>query len=179
MERVTLEDRRIIARQIGRRPRGLLGVPVRCSHGYPQVVEVRPVVDGRPFPTLYWLTCPFLNREVARWEAAGWIGRLEGRLKTDEPLMRELVRAHEEYREERAALAGDGGSCREETVSDIQREGAMTRGIGGIADWRRLKCLHLHVAHALAGENPIGRIVLDALPAMECSSKNGDCSALE
>ena len=50
------------------------------------------------------------------------------------------------------------------------------RGIGGISDRRYVKCLHLHVAHALAGENPVGRLVLEGLEVREC--ENGICSAL-
>ena len=80
MELISLSDWDVIAEQIGRRPRGLAGVPVRCSYGFPQVIRVRPLVDGKPFPTLFWLTCPYLVREVDRLEADGWIGRLERRM---------------------------------------------------------------------------------------------------
>ena len=62
-------------------------------------------------------------------------------------------------REERERLAASG----------ILRS-LTERGIGGIADFTRLKCLHLHVAHALARENPIGDLVLRALAARTCGS---------
>jgi len=68
--------------------------------------------------------------------------------------------------EEKARLEADG------TMVGLSR-----RGIGGISDWDRLKCLHLHVAHEVADENAIGGIVLGMLPACECSPKQVICSA--
>ena len=68
--------------------------------------------------------------------------------------------------DEKASLAAEGTSV-----------GLEGRGVGGIADWDRLKCLHLHAAHALADVNPIGSIVLRALPSVECSSQQVICSA--
>ncbi len=53
----------------------------------------------------------------------------------------------------------------------------LDKGIGGIADLNRIKCLHLHVAHALARENPIGEIVL-ALSDRAYSQNKTICSAL-
>ena len=176
MESISLSDRSVIAAQIGRRPRGLIGVPVRCSYGYPQVIRVRPLVDGEPFPTLFWLACPHLVREVDRLEADGWIGRLERRMAEDEGLRAGVVRAHERYIENRSALLSDG----ERRAIEVggMTSGLLDRGIGGIADRRRLKCLHLHVAHGLADENPIGRIVCGMLPAAECPPEKVICSTL-
>ncbi|MGZ6792957.1 MAG: DUF501 domain-containing protein, partial [Mycobacteriales bacterium] len=52
-------DREIVARQLGRPPRALVGVAHRCPCGQPDVVETSPrLEDGTPFPTLYYLTCP-------------------------------------------------------------------------------------------------------------------------
>jgi len=176
VESISLSDRAVIETQIGRRPRGLTGIPVRCSHGYPQVVLVRPFVDGKPFPTLFWLTCPYLATQVDRLEADGWIGRLERRMAEDEALARRMERAHERYIERRFALLSDGE--RRTIESRGQTSSLLEKGIGGIADRRRLKCLHLHVAHDLADENPIGAIVFGMLSTFECSSEEVICSAL-
>jgi len=176
MESIPLSDRDVIAAQLGRPPRGVVGIPVRCSYGYPQVIRVRPLIDGAPFPTLFWLTCPYLAKEVDRLEADGWVGRLERRMAEDGALQAGMERAHERYIEERLALLGDDDrgaiESRERTASLLEK------GIGGIADRRRLKCLHLHIAHALADENPIGEIVRGMLPAIECDPKQVICSAL-
>jgi hypothetical protein len=176
MESIPLIDRNAVAAQIGRRPRGLLGVPVRCSYGYPQVIRVRPLIEGEPFPTLFWLTCPYLVKEVDRLEAVGWIGRLEKRLAEDEALRAGMERAHRRYVEARSALLSEGE--RRTIESRGLASGLLEKGIGGIADRRRLKCLHLHVAHALADENPVGAIVLGKLSAIECGPEEVICSAL-
>jgi len=54
----------------------------------------------------------------------------------------------------------------------------VNKGIGGITDLNRIKGLHLHVAHAIARENPIGEIILKALPNRACSQNKTICSAL-
>jgi len=176
MESVSLSDRTVIAAQIGRQPRGVSGVPVRCSYGYPQVIRVRPLVEGKPFPTLFWLTCPYLAKEIDRLEADGWIGRLERRMVEDDRLQECVERAHERYIELRSALLT--GEDRRSIEDGGLESGLLGKGIGGIADRHRLKCLHLHVAHALAEENPVGAIVLRLLPGVECESEQGICSAL-
>jgi len=53
-----------------------------------------------------------------------------------------------------------------------------TRGIGGIAERCRLKCLHLHVAHELADANPIGRTICAMIPSLECPPDGVLCTAL-
>ncbi len=176
MESISLSDRNVIAAQIGRRPRGLVGVSLRCPYGYPQVIRVRPLVDGKPFPTLFWLTCPHLVREVDRLEADGWISRLERRMAEDEELRAGMARAHERYIENRSALLSDGE--RRSIEAGGMTASLLDRGIGGIAERTRLKCLHLHIAHALADENPIGRIVCGMLPADECRPEQVICSSL-
>jgi hypothetical protein len=176
MERVTLAEAELIARQIGRAPRGEYTIVQRCPHGFPRVLRVPPLVDGAPFPTLYWLSCPFLCRAVSDLEAAGWVSRLEKRA-TEEPDLRvALERAHEAYIAERRRFLSA------EAEDALAARGRLRlldeRGIGGIADRARLKCLHLHVAHALVGENPIGAAVLDMLVQTACAEEKAICSSL-
>jgi len=175
VEPEALNDRKVVAAQIGRSPRGQFTVPVRCGYGYPQVIRVHPVVQGKPFPTLYWLTCPFLSKEIDHLEAAGWVKRLEARVIEDGELASAMQAAHRRYCLQRdQSLSSDEKAALEANGTMI---GLTGRGIGGISDWDRLKCLHLHVAHGLVDENPIGRIVLNMLPAHECAPKQVICSA--
>jgi hypothetical protein len=52
-----MEDEAVVARQLGRHPRALRRVVVRCPYGRPAVTEQWPRdVDGAPFPTTYYLT---------------------------------------------------------------------------------------------------------------------------
>ena len=165
MEPLSLEDERIIAEQLGRTPRGLLAVERRCPYGYPQVVRVYPLVEGNPFPTLFWLTCPFLTKQIDRLEAQGWIKQLEELLEED-ALAAHFQKAHLSYINERTRLL----SAKDRAF--LQRSGTLRnlieKGIGGTADFGRVKCLHLHVAHALARTNPIGDRVLEALSEHAC-----------
>jgi hypothetical protein len=176
MECVSLSDERTIALQIGRRPRGLSGVARRCSYGYPQVARVHPIVEGRPFPTLYWLTCPYLAGQIDRLEADGWVGRLEERLSQDCDLSARYEAAWEAYVEDRLALLSEAD------LQYLRGRGMLAslteRGIGGIAKPRRVKCLHLQTAHALASTNPMGSVVLGMLERRECCATEVICSTL-
>ena len=175
MDRVTVADRETIAWQIGRAPRGVRGVAKRCSYGFPQVIQVMPVIADAPFPTLFWLTCPHLLREVSQLEAAGWVGRLEDRLAEDESLRQSMSNAHDRYVALREDLLTQ--EAKEKLIAQRRYGALKERGIGGLSDRSRLKCLHLHVAHELGESNPVGAIVLQTLRSPECSEENGICSA--
>jgi uncharacterized protein len=138
-----MDDRALVERQLGRSPRAFRRVVVRCPGGSPAVTEQWPYDDGGdPFPTMYYLTCPQMVAAVARLEAAGGVERWSEEVERVPELAADLERATEEQRRLRGELAGgkvgrDGGSC-------------LALGIGGSANPRRLKCLHAHVAYALA-----------------------------
>ena len=176
MEPVALEDKRIIAAQLGREARGLLKVERRCPYGYPQVILVYPLIEEKPFPTTFWLTCPFLAEEIDHLEEEGWIKKMETILREDTRLNARLQRAHRAYIEERIHLLSV--EDRRFLADSGMSVSLLEKGIGGIADFNRVKCLHLHVAHALARENPIGEIVLALLSERACSQNKTICSAL-
>jgi len=177
MESIALADERVIERQIGRPPRGVVGIPRRCSYGFPQVVTVYPLIDETPFPTIYWLTCPYLSLAIDRLEAGGWISRLEDRMVGDEGLRAAMDAAHGRYVAERISMLSVADRSTVERLGFMQS--LTRRGIGGIADRKRLKCLHLHVAHELADANPIGRLVLGLLERHDCRPEEVICSAPE
>ncbi|CAL9637751.1 hypothetical protein SUDANB95_06231 [Actinosynnema sp. ALI-1.44] len=158
---VSDEDKAIVAEQLGRTPRGMRAVAARCPSGHPAVVQTSPrLPDGTPFPTLYYLTCPRLNSLVSRLESAGVMKEMTDRLATDEQLAQRYQRAHELYLAERDAIEPLG----------------TTVTAGGMPG--RVKCLHVHVAHALAagpGVNPFGdealALLADEWPGGNCASK--------
>lgn len=138
-----MDDRAIVERQLGREPRAFLRVAVRCPFGAPAVTVQAPYDSaGDPFPTTFYLTCRQLVAAVARIEAAGGIERWSTLAARDERLSRSLERATEDQRAVRRELA-NGKVGREEGES-------LDLGIGGTANPARLKCLHAHVAFALA-----------------------------
>jgi hypothetical protein len=138
-----MDDRAIVERQLGRPPRAFRRVVARCPFGWPAVTEQSPYDDrGEPFPTTYYLTCPWLVAAVARVEAAGGVERWTREVAGDGDLAASLVRATEEQRELRAELAGDRRGT--------DRGASLALGIGGSGTPERLKCLHAQVAFALA-----------------------------
>jgi uncharacterized protein len=138
-----VNDVEAVARQLGRSPRALRRVVARCPFELPAVTEQEPYDDhGRPFPTTYYLTCPHVVASVARLEAAGGVERWSEAVQADEALRASLARATEEQRAVRRELAA-GSTGRDDGAS-------LELGIGGTAAPERLKCLHAHVAFALA-----------------------------
>ena len=83
------EDLSMLEAQLGRRPSGVLKVEAYCPAGHPQVIRYYPLSlseEGKvlsPFPTLYWLTCRSLIRQVSEFESYGWIGKIEERIGAD------------------------------------------------------------------------------------------------
>ena len=138
-----MEDRELVERQIGRRPRAFRRVVARCPFGMPAVTEQEPYdTNGAPFPTTYYLTCRHVIAAVSRLEAAGGVERWSAAVAADPELSADLARATAQQRQIRRSLAGpaegaDGGK-------------SLDTGIGGSRNPAQLKCLHAHVAYALA-----------------------------
>jgi hypothetical protein len=98
--------------------------------------------EGEPFPTTYYLTCPHLVVAVSRVEAAGGVERWTEMAERDPVLAESLRRATEDQRAVRRRLAGSAVGPDQGASLDL--------GIGGARRPERLKCLHAHVAFALA-----------------------------
>jgi uncharacterized protein len=138
-----MDDRAVVERQLGRPPRAFRRVVIRCPWRRPAVTEQAPYDDrGEPFPTTYYLTCPHLVAAVSRLEAAGGVERWSAAVQNDPELRRSLGEATAEQRALRAELAA-GRTGRD-------RGASLELGIGGSRRPERLKCLHAHVAYALA-----------------------------
>jgi hypothetical protein len=133
-----------VGEQLGRPPRGVLGIAHRCPCGRPDVVATAPRLDdGTPFPTLYYLTCPRAAAAVSTVESTGIMREMTARLDDDPELAARYRAAHQHYLAAR---------LRVEDVAEIAGVSA-----GGMPD--RVKCLHVLVAHALAAGpdvNPLG-----------------------
>jgi hypothetical protein len=95
-----------VAAQLARRPHDMSRVVARCPYGYPAAVEDLPYgADGRPFPTLYYLTCPTLVAGVSALESAGGVQRWARRAAADRGLARSLAKAGAQSRRRRRELA--------------------------------------------------------------------------
>ena len=134
-------DLQEVAAQLGRVPFTEFAVVARCPGGHPLVIRNHPIDhDGKPFPTLYWLTCPDAVKAVSRVESGGWIKRLTERAEADEAFGEALEAAHLEYGEERGRI-----------VPQAKTWGGVGGSRGGV------KCLHAHYAnHVAGGADPVG-----------------------
>lgn len=150
-------DEQVLRAQLGRQPREPWAVSSRCSHGRPSTVLTGPVLcDGTPFPTLYWLTCPWLCAYVDGLESSGVTGEWRRRLSNESDLASQMLHAEEQYRSRRAQAAGGQDPC-------------ATVGIAGQRDSSATKCIHAHVAAALAGiDDPIGNDVIAGADPLWC-----------
>jgi hypothetical protein len=120
----------VVSWQLGRPARPFRRVAARCTYGFPAVTEQAPFgPGGEPFPTTYYLTCPWLVSGIARVEAGGGVERFSRLAASDPELARSLAEADEEQRRLRPEL-------------DV--------GIAGTRSRENLKCLHAHAAFALA-----------------------------
>ena len=144
LEPITEADREAIRAQLGREPRGAVGVAWRCPCGKPGVVATSPrLPDGTPFPTTYYLTCQRAASGCSTLEASGLMTEMSERLLVDPELAAAYQGAHQAYLDDRARLG---------EVPEIAGISA-----GGMPE--RVKCLHVLVAHSLAagpGVNPLG-----------------------
>jgi uncharacterized protein len=156
---VSEADRAAVAAQLGRAPRAIRAVAHRCPSGHPAVIQTSPrLEDGTPFPTLYYLTCPRLTSLTSTLEAGGLMKEMTARLAEDEDLAAVYLAAHRSYLAERDAIDPLG--------TDVSA--------GGMPG--RVKCLHVHVAHALAvgpGVNPFGD---ETVALLKADWPTGDCA---
>src|SRR5690242_11116291 len=137
------DDRAVVERQLGRRPRAFRRVVGRCPFGRPAVTEQAPYdANGDPFPTTYYLTCPHLVAAVSRLEAGGGVERWSERASAEPELAASLSDATAEQRAVRRLLAG--------SRNGPDAGASLSLGIGGSSRPEQLKCLHAHVAYALA-----------------------------
>ena len=141
---VTARDLEVLADQLGRPPRGVVGIAARCVCGRPLVVRTAPRLDdGTPFPTTFYLTSPGAVAAASTLEANGVMREMSERLTVDEDLAAAYRAAHEHYLAQREELG------HVEEIAGISAGGMPTR----------VKCLHVLVGHALAagpGVNPLG-----------------------
>ncbi|MDP9831723.1 DUF501 domain-containing protein [Trueperella abortisuis] len=128
-------DIEVLSEQLGRHPRGLVGIGARCACGNPAVTITYPrLPDGSPFPTLFYLSLPALVKRISRAESSGRMETFNERLAADADYRAAHERAHVSYIERRNLL---------EEVPEIEQ-----RSAGGMPD--RVKCLHALAGFALA-----------------------------
>jgi uncharacterized protein len=140
-----------VAVLLGRQPRGLEEIAVTGPAGEPVVIRVASLVDDRPFPTLFWL--------VDQLEAAGLIKQLQQRINADPNLQRTMRNDHLAHIALRDHCMPSLIRLRLEELGFA--EALVNKGIGGIADFTRIRCLHTWYGAHLVVPNTVGGLLDD------------------
>lgn len=167
----------LVARQLGRMPDIGFEVAVTCSYGWPVVLRNLPrTASGRTNPNLYYLSCPWLRRGLARLEDSGLIDELQQQLTSNRDLHLDLIRAQKLYSDEyqRAVAAASA----ETTAAGKAEEASVL--IAAARKPEFLKCLHAHAAfYLIHNDYLLGRKIVSALTAIECSDERCAAWAME
>lgn len=144
-------------------------VAKRCSYGFPQVTVCLPFFGGTPFPTVFWLTCPYLGKKCGALESEQQIAALEEIFAARQE---EVRRWHGEYIRLRLSLLDPEkvGRLKENQPGLIRP--VLENGVGGI-NYREnpgaAKCLHLQTAAWLGmGWHPAADWLGERLGGLDC-----------
>lgn len=104
-----------------------------------------------PFPTMYWLTHPYLRTLISQLEIEPTrnVKTMEEKLSSQPNYIQTMKYAHESYGNQRWELLTE-----DDQQNTIDRKWVdalgMKRGVAGIRNFQTVKCLHTHAAHYLA-----------------------------
>jgi len=146
-----------VAVLLGRQPRGLEEIAVTGPAGEPVVIRVASLVDDKPFPTLFWLVDPALCYRIDQLEAAGLIKQLQQRIDATPDLQRRMRDDHLAHIALRDRYIS--GTARQRLQELGFGESLLHRGIGGIADYTRIRCLHTWYGAHLVVPNTVGGLL--------------------
>ncbi|MGB9615623.1 MAG: DUF501 domain-containing protein [Fervidobacterium sp.] len=164
MERISDKDLEIVRGQLQRNVTNVVAVIKYCSFGYPIVILSYPVKDNQPFPTIHYLTCPYLVKEVSRLEEKRFISKFEEKILNDKDFANKYVNANFQVSHKRRKLLKNGDKKWNKYFENL--------GTGGIRNLTSVKCLHLHLADYLAGiDNPVGKEVYELIDNKECKTE--------
>jgi len=153
----SVSDTKAVAALLGRSPRGLKSIAIRANNGSPVVIQVSSLVEDKPFPTLFWLVDKQLNYALDRIEAAGFIAQCQVRVDASTALQQELAAQHQAYIDLRQTLTS---AEERQTLERLAFTAPLERrGIGGIENFTRIRCLHTYYAAHLVAPNSIGDMV--------------------
>ena len=154
----------------------LIAGAVRCRFGHVQVLVCRPFTRrGRPFPTTFWLVCPYLVRLAGEVESKGGVRELE-EFMTSRNMFHEWRRYNLQHQVIRLSLAGKYSFFRKYHAQIFRS--VMRSGIGGMkqGDLISVKCLHLQTASFLAlGRHPGGEWLRQKGLCSDCSGARSCC----
>jgi hypothetical protein len=153
----TQEQHNLVEKFLGRRPKGQYRIAKADTQNSPVVLQVPPLIDGVPFPTVFWLCCPKIKKKIDHLEAAGLVKDWEKLIQKVPELFKKVQLDHERYRDYRWQLLSqeDIENCdNPNKIKDLKE-----KGIGGVQKWTQIRCLHMHYAHHLVQGNTLGKML--------------------
>lgn len=151
----------------------VFAVARRCLSGCPQVIACHPIdSSGRPFPTLFWLTCPHLSRLCGELESKRLITELEEIFKEREKRVHAWHKRYVLLRRSLGQWDMPGGD---------QILPSDDSGVGGVR-WRKaphaVKCIHLQTATWLGmRQHPASDWLGEHIRSFECDAPEMHCLA--
>ncbi|MFG1489228.1 DUF501 domain-containing protein, partial [Oceanospirillum sp. HFRX-1_2] len=103
----------------------------------------------------YWMTSELLKKEISHIEARGEIKALEERLIEDPEFLAQYHASHQDYVDQRWHYMTEEERVFAEQAGFLKL--LKEKGIGGIANWDTVRCLHTQYAHHLCGRNVVGQ----------------------
>ena len=152
---------------LGRAPRGLEDIAVTGPAGEPVVIRVASLVEDKPFPTLFWLVDPALCYRIDQLEAGGLIKQFQQRVDLNANLQRSMRDDHEAYIALRDSYMRPDIRLRLEALGFSAA--LVNKGVGGIGDFTRIRCLHTWYGAHLVEPNTVG-CMLDDLWRLQAKS---------
>jgi hypothetical protein len=166
----TRSQRQQVNALLGREARGLRSVAVAGEAGQPRVIEVASLVEDKPFPTLFWLVDPELSYRIDRLEADGLIAVLQSRIDGSDALRESMVEDHLAHIRLRNQLMPESERARLQALGFF--ESLQERGIGGIENFTRIRCLHTWYAAHLVVPNTVGRLLDEYWASVEAEEES-------
>jgi len=176
------QDLKITRGQLNQRETQILGVFHRCQANFPVAVCLDPIkkkslasidleekINRVSFVNPIWLTCPFLNEIIHSLESDNLIKEIESFINSN-PFCKDLMeQSHLDYYYFRKQLVKSRITKAERLKLDYWS------GIGGLKNFTAIKCLHLHYAHYLAGQNNLVGRMVESLLGDEKSCQSREC----
>ena len=153
---------------------GIISGGVRCRFGHVQVLVCRPFSCRlRPFPTTFWLTCPYLIKRAGMIESHGVVKGLEDYM-TSHGLIHEWRKYNYLHQVIRIMLMNKFHCRYTRKYHAAKFRSVMHSGIGGIKYCENIsvKCLHLQTASFIAlGRHPGSEWLREKNLCGECQEK--------
>lgn len=143
----------------------------RCAHGFPQVIVCHTFAGEEPFPTTFWLTCPYLDRKCGELESQQQISRLE---EVFTARRKDVLAWHQRYAALRESLIVPAKARQIAEKNLGLLKAVLGKGVGGInycENPQAAKCLHLQTATWLGMKrHPASDWLAEKLGDLECDN---------